>query len=480
MPEPAFLVDDADIITWVNLAGDRLLAESPRDIVGLDVASVLDREPALASAVVSSLTLSPGSPSARIVVVGGLLEPGGQGRPSGFGSDRAALLALMDEARPADTLGETTAALCKSFEGLDWVDGAIILLSPSSTEVFSVTDDTPAGLGFSFGGAIPVEQLDVVMAASQAGPWTLDMTDPTTRSLVGAPLVDAILSIGIRGAAYSAIRFDGELVAVLSIGSFRPDAAAFLAGRLDQVEDLARVAGVVMRAQALQFSRAARLRAQVRSAIQDRAFRPVFMPIVSTRSREVVGYEALTRFADGRPPDLWFADAVDAGVSLDLEAACARASLEAAFALPPDAPLALNFSPASILSGVVAEVVAGTSRPIVIEVTEHARIDSYEAIREAIASMPGVTLAVDDAGAGFASLRHILELRPQSVKLDLGLIRNVDSDPARAALIAGVVHFANQTGTELIAEGVETEAEAEALLALGVLLAQGYLFSGVP
>jgi len=85
-------------------------------------------------------------------------------------------------------------------------------------------------------------------------------------------------------------------------------------------------------------------------------------------------------------------------------------------------------------------------------------------------------LAVDDAGAGYSGLRHILELRPQFVKLDLSLVRHVDTDPARQAMVAGMAHFARNSGCELIAEGIETEEELNELIRLGINLGQGYLF----
>ena len=86
-----------------------------------------------------------------------------------------------------------------------------------------------------------------------------------------------------------------------------------------------------------------------------------------------------------------------------------------------------------------------------------------------------VRIAVDDAGAGFASMQHVVELEPQVVKLDISLVRGVDADPARQALIAGMHYFAERTHCELLAEGIETEAELEALKALGIRLGQGYL-----
>ena len=111
-----------------------------------------------------------------------------------------------------------------------------------------------------------------------------------------------------------------------------------------------------------------------------------------------------------------------------------------------------------------------------LEITEHVAIDDYERLRSAIAVLgPRVRLAVDDAGAGYASLRHILELAPSIVKLDIGLVRGIDSDPARQALIAGVGHFAAKRGIRLVAEGIETTEELATLRSLGVGYGQGYL-----
>jgi EAL domain-containing protein (putative c-di-GMP-specific phosphodiesterase class I) len=89
---------------------------------------------------------------------------------------------------------------------------------------------------------------------------------------------------------------------------------------------------------------------------------------------------------------------------------------------------------------------------------------------------PRFDLAVDDAGAGYASLRHIIELRPRFVKLDMGLVRGIEGDPVRRSLVAGLEHCVREMGGTTIAEGVETEAEAEALANLGIDVAQGYLF----
>jgi EAL domain-containing protein (putative c-di-GMP-specific phosphodiesterase class I) len=197
---------------------------------------------------------------------------------------------------------------------------------------------------------------------------------------------------------------------------------------------------------------------------------------VELEGGKVVGYEALTRFASEQDPAQAFASAARVGLGVELELATLGGALQAAAALPPDAYLSLNASPAFISSGKLADIVAGQSRRIVLEITEHVAIADYPAIRRSIELLgPNIRLAVDDAGAGFASFRHILELAPDFVKLDIGLVRGIDADPARQALAAGMVFFAAERKLLLIAEGIETRAELQTLRHLGIQLGQGYL-----
>jgi EAL domain-containing protein (putative c-di-GMP-specific phosphodiesterase class I) len=112
----------------------------------------------------------------------------------------------------------------------------------------------------------------------------------------------------------------------------------------------------------------------------------------------------------------------------------------------------------------------------VIELSEHELVTDYESITSALARLgPSYSLAVDDAGAGFASLRHILEARPAFVKLDLALVQGLAEDATRRALVAAMVHFAAEVGFTLIAEGVESKADLRALRVLGVHMGQGFL-----
>jgi EAL domain-containing protein (putative c-di-GMP-specific phosphodiesterase class I) len=114
----------------------------------------------------------------------------------------------------------------------------------------------------------------------------------------------------------------------------------------------------------------------------------------------------------------------------------------------------------------------------VLELSEHEPVVDYGALTAGLKCLgPRVSLAIDDAGAGFSSLRHILEMAQAWVKLDIGLVRGVDADPARQALVAGLVHFALQARIALIAEGIETRAEYDVLKSLGVEFGQGFLLA---
>ena len=213
----------------------------------------------------------------------------------------------------------------------------------------------------------------------------------------------------------------------------------------------------------------------IRSILDQRAFRPVFQPIFELESQSIVAYEALTRFDSGRP-DLIFAAARSAGLHAELEAATLTEALRAAGSLPAAARLHLNVSADLILAN---EPLAGLLRAggwlVVLELTGDVEVTDYAAFRTALARLgPDVMLAVDDAGAGFASLRHLVELVPAFVKLDRSLTNGIKQSTAKQALVAGLSYFTLRTGTILIAEGIEDAAAIRTLVNLGVTLGQGY------
>jgi PAS domain S-box-containing protein len=217
-----------------------------------------------------------------------------------------------------------------------------------------------------------------------------------------------------------------------------------------------------------------------RSVIEDviaiGAFQPLFQPVANLSTRDVVGFEALTRFDDGTPPELRFNEAAEVGMGVPLEHATLRAAVDAASELPPGGFLSVNVSPALILErAAIAAVVRAASRPLVLELTEREPVDDYSDLASALDGFGSVRLAVDDAGAGYASLRHILALHPSYIKIDITWVRGIDDDMAQQALVAGINHFAMLTNCRMIAEGIETESEAQALRHLGIEFGQGFL-----
>jgi len=238
-----------------------------------------------------------------------------------------------------------------------------------------------------------------------------------------------------------------------------------------------------LRAQAEREARAAAeyrfMRDRIADVVDRSGLEMVFQAIAHLGTGEVIGAEALARFAPEprRPPDVWFAEATAVGLGTPLELAAVRAAVRRLGDLPPSAYLAVNVSPDAAQSRELAEITrALPTRRLVLELTEHTGIADYGELAEALEPMraSGVRLSVDDAGAGFASLRHILNLCPDIIKLDIGLIRGIDADPARRALASALVGFAGEIDAVIVAEGIETELELATLCALGVTYGQGF------
>lgn len=205
-------------------------------------------------------------------------------------------------------------------------------------------------------------------------------------------------------------------------------------------------------------------------------------PIVNLFTGDLAGAEALARFHDGRSPDVWFREARDAGLSCELEALAFTKALAALEHLPPYTYLSVNASPALILEGGFVQRLLAAGAPLdrlVIEITEHLAINDYPAINGVLAPLRerGVRLAVDDTGAGYASLSHVLQLRPNMIKIDRSLIAHLSSDRARRSLVTALVLLALDIGATVTGEGVETPAELDTLVELGVDGAQGYLLA---
>ena len=205
-----------------------------------------------------------------------------------------------------------------------------------------------------------------------------------------------------------------------------------------------------------------------------------YQPIVDLARGSVVGYEGLARFPEGSPtdPSEWFEAARTLGCSAELEAAAIRSALRRRPDLPTNTFLTLNVGPDVLEHPLVRDVLdaEGALDGLVIELTEHARIDSYLDLEPALHRLrsAGAMIAIDDAGSGYAGLQHLLGLRPDIIKLDRALVACVDRDEAKRSLIEMLGAFASRMDAWLLAEGVETLAELETLAHLGVPLAQGY------
>jgi EAL domain-containing protein (putative c-di-GMP-specific phosphodiesterase class I) len=203
-----------------------------------------------------------------------------------------------------------------------------------------------------------------------------------------------------------------------------------------------------------------------------------FQPIFDLLDCRIVSLEALARFwtEPMRSPSAWFAEATEVGLGVEFELAAIRAALLRLDDFPPDVAIALNVSPTTALEPRFCELLVGIAERVVIEITEHAQVDDYDALRAALAPLRerGAQLAIDDVGAGFANLRHILRLAPDIVKLDLSLTQEISRDPAREALASSLVGFAGGVGASIVAEGISSDEDLALLRTLGVDYGQGY------
>lgn len=205
--------------------------------------------------------------------------------------------------------------------------------------------------------------------------------------------------------------------------------------------------------------------------------RPVFQPVVSLANGRVVGYEALARFPGTslRSPDVWFAQAHGCGLGPELEAISIRAAMEPT-GRPFETYLAVNVSPSALSSDRVQEALGGNLDGIVVEITEHEFVPDDDSLQGVVADLRnrGARIAIDDAGAGHAGLKQLMRVRPDIVKLDQALIRDIHTDPARMALVESFVRFARDVGATVCAEGIESMEELDVIADLDVQWGQGY------
>jgi EAL domain-containing protein (putative c-di-GMP-specific phosphodiesterase class I) len=202
-------------------------------------------------------------------------------------------------------------------------------------------------------------------------------------------------------------------------------------------------------------------------------------PIVSLADGSVLGYEMLMRTSIpcSSGPDQWLEHASYLGVRTELELACLQAVSDRG-APPDDVRLFVNLSASTFLDPRV-DAVLSQLPPRVIEITEHEPVSDYQELRRRLQlwSAASTMLAIDDVGAGYSSMSHVLQLHPQFIKIDRSLVHKAHRDPNKLAVLRGLVGFARQGGITSLAEGVETSEELNALRAIGIDLVQGYLLA---
>lgn len=388
-------------------------------------------------------------------------------------ANRARVVATLAAVPAAPTAEETAAALVERLArepGLSFV--SFLVAEPEGG--LAPLAGWKAGSGPWVGGpSLAPETSRYLRERADAGPWAATGESPPVDH-AGRYSPEEIGTTCV-----APLQGNGEFLGLLVVGTAPGVAAAGPTGDLLAAAiDYAAVAKAVLGAGLHRRRRNASERRDVEKVIDELAFSTVYQPLVRIADRHVVGYEALTRFTDGERPDLRFREAGRLGLGLRLEEATLEQAIRAAAALEATCPLGLNMTPDLILEPDWLGALAGrTDRRLVVELTEHAQIPDYDELRRALAGLPPrVEVAVDDAGAGYASLRHILELRPRYVKLDMALVRGIETDRVRQSLITGLAHCVEDMAADVIAEGVETAAEAETLLHLGIVFAQGYLF----
>ena len=382
--------------------------------------------------------------------------------------ERRMIARALSTAVEQSSVEQRASAICETLRLVPGIeDAAILWLTPEGSAIAIAQ----AGASMMFPVAVPLPDSIARYLALRAstGPWlergSAMFVEGWDDTFGNGPLAWAPIGV--------AANPDGLMALVPRADSSARELAHVLAAAVDYAAVTTGLLGRALHARGAEHSG----RVDLEAVMLDQRFTPWYQPVVELQSGAVVGFEALTRFRDGTPPDRRFAQAARVGLGLDLEATTVMAALHGASHLPADRWVSVNVSAAMIGSPeLLGRCLTVTQREVVLELTEHDPVEDYDALRVALDRLPQrYPLSVDDAGAGFASLRHILRLDPDYIKLDRTWAENIHADSARQALVAGLVHFASRTGATLIAEGIENPAQADALRELGVPLAQGYL-----
>lgn len=272
-------------------------------------------------------------------------------------------------------------------------------------------------------------------------------------------------------------RGDGSLLGALCCVSHEPN------DTLDERDRQLMTMFAVILAERLEISTAAHnLHARVERALCGDAITVAMQPVISLMDGTCIGVEALARFPDaGLAPNVMFQHAYNVGLGEQLELVALRAALRHRHSLPAGLHLSVNVSPQAILAPGFDAAIRSTGplSGLTLEVTEHVVIAEYEALSAVLTPLraEGLQLAVDDVGAGYASLRHVLRMRPDIIKVDRSLVDGITRDAAQRSILTSIMLLSLDLGADVVAEGVENTSDAATLADLGVDMVQGYLFA---
>lgn len=235
---------------------------------------------------------------------------------------------------------------------------------------------------------------------------------------------------------------------------------------------------------------AIKLSSVFRSIVRNGQIHVLFQPIYDFKKGTVLAWEALSRGPRGsefESPALLFDFAEQTGQLFVLEQTCRARAIETVGALAPGQRLFMNIHPRAVVDptfapGRTLELIRAYGlepENIVFEITERHSIKDFSSFHKTLDHYrsQGFKVAVDDAGTGYSGLSTIAALQPDYIKVDMSLVRDIDKDPVRRALMETMVTLAGRIGSEIIAEGIETKGEAGALIGIGVHYGQGYFLS---
>jgi PAS domain S-box-containing protein len=396
----------------------------------------------------------------------------------------------LDWNSPADLLTSVALSHGSMPNDIGWIlraarshlgmDVAFVSEFTADRRIFRYVDGSEEELPITVGGSGPLEESYCQRVVDGRLPKLI----PDTSKIATAMAMPVTTELPVGAHLSIPIRLkDGRVYGTFCCFSYKPD-ASLNERDLRTMEAFAEITGHLIDRNLDQEQERESKRTRIKTVIGQDRFSIVYQPIYRLDGSSIAGFECLARFSalPLRPPNEWFSEAAEVGLGIELEMAAIQKGMSALSALPSDVYVAVNVSPEMLLSPQLATVFEGLPlKRIVLELTEHAAISDYAALLRAVEPLrqQGLRLAVDDAGAGYASLQHILRLEPDQIKIDASLTQNIDCDPRRRALASALITFSREIDSRIVAEGVETAEELHVLKDLGVEKAQGY-FLGRP